>query len=430
VLVRHKKTLLAMTASLAVLAALTSSTEAFPFDWFSPAPTQPTPVRSRPVTTHPVKPNPAAVAPAKETNDERSAATETSAADLTAKASGVLTIVISLNKQQLTLYSDGIAVARSRVSVSGGQSTPTGVFSIIQKQRSHRYDDTSVALMQRLTWSGLGIHQAITSKDAAARGSIGVPEAFARQLWAVTKIGARVIIANADVTPVAISSGRLFARRLEPAEQQAEVEVSSAQRVQGAYNALELGAAGSRNDRAAGGKAKDSALDAMAYAPRREAPLSSSEVVRSAYDRFDTAPRRAKATGAPSGVAEVHVLKAGPISVLVSRKEGKLFVRKGFDSVFSVPVTFDQLQRPLGTHVFTAFAVNGDEATLRWNVVSLGGGRGGASNAADALARVKIPADARERISDLISAGASLIISDNGLEAETGPGTDFVVLTQ
>ena len=60
--------------------------------------------------------------------------------------------------------------------------------------------------------------------------------------------------------------------------------------------------------------------------------------------------------------------------MFISRKEGKLFVRKGFEPVFDVPVTFEQPDQPLGTHVFTALAFNDDNTTLRWNVMSMPGG--------------------------------------------------------
>ena len=55
---------------------------------------------------------------------------------------------------------------------------------------------------------------------------------------------------------------------------------------------------------------------------------------------------------------------------------------------------------------------------------------GPASNANEALDRVTIPQDALDRISELMSPGASLIISDQGLGPETGIGTDFIVLTR
>ncbi len=49
---------------------------------------------------------------------------------------------------------------------------------------------------------------------------------------------------------------------------------------------------------------------------------------------------------------------------------------------------------------------------------------------AGALDRITIPPDALDQISELMSVGASLIISDQGLGPETGKGTDFVVLTR
>jgi len=52
------------------------------------------------------------------------------------------------------------------------------------------------------------------------------------------------------------------------------------------------------------------------------------------------------------------------------------------------------------------------------------------TTAAQALERINIPQDARERIEALMSAGASLIISDQGISGETGKGTDFIVLTR
>src|SRR5262249_23741953 len=101
---------------------------------------------------------------------------------------------------------------------------------------------------------------------------------------------------------------------------------------------------------------------------------------------------------------------------------------------------------------FTALAVNDDNTTLRWNVVSMPGAAkpapvkksvkgkrveapaapvvGPPSNAKEALDRVTIPQDALDRISELMSPGASLIISDKGLGGETGKGTDFIVLTR
>jgi hypothetical protein len=45
-----------------------------------------------------------------------------------------------------------------------------------------------------------------------------------------------------------------------------------------------------------------------------------------------------------------------------------------------------------------------------------------------ALDRITIPQEAIDRISEVISPGSALIVSDEPMSKETGTGTDFVVL--
>ncbi len=51
-------------------------------------------------------------------------------------------------------------------------------------------------------------------------------------------------------------------------------------------------------------------------------------------------------------------------------------------------------------------------------------------NANAALDRIEIPQDAIQQISELLTPGSSLIISDYGISSETGPYSDFIVLTR
>ena len=156
--------------------------------------------------------------------------------------------------------------------------------------------------------------------------------------------------------------------------------------------------------------------------------------------------------------AKDPMLRPGPISVYISHKLGKLFVRKGFTEVFEAPVTIAHPEEPLGTHVFTALEGHPD-GTMRWNVASLATDRLvkpgkyqttftrsgeklrvqlvapeyemlSARDPGAALERITIPQDALARINALMTPGASLIISDLGLSHETGKGTDFIVLTR
>jgi hypothetical protein len=139
-----------------------------------------------------------------------------------------------------------------------------------------------------------------------------------------------------------------------------------------------------------------------------------------------------------------------PISVFISRKMQRLYVRRAFGPVMESPVTIVDADRPIGTHVFTAMERNSD-TDMRWSVVTLEGGRpqgivdphgrghvnrdqdaklisSDAGVAKTALDRIVIPQDVLERIAGLASPRSSLIISDEGLSSETGKGTDFIVL--
>ena len=72
------------------------------------------------------------------------------------------------------------------------------------------------------TQSGVALHQGVVPNHPASHGCVRLPEAFARQLWAMTKPGVRVIIARDDVAPVDISHPRLFAPRREPLDARLE----------------------------------------------------------------------------------------------------------------------------------------------------------------------------------------------------------------
>ena len=438
----NREALLVVTASAVLLAGFANPAEALPLDQQTTA----QPVGGRAIKAKGTARSARNKAPAKVNQSE----------DLAAKANGVLSVIISIDQQQLTLYSDGHPIGHSRVSTGvPGHPTPTGVFSIIEKDRWHRsnlYDNAPMYYMQRITWSGVAMHQGIVPNRPASHGCIRLPEAFARQLWGLTKLGVRVIVTRGgEVTPVAIASERLFAiKSVEPKGEPEATPPEPTNANNGGPDSASL-TANNGNTTATGAiKSGSPALDAMAYeigAPR-ETTVTNFKAVKSAFEADK--PRIAKAV-ATTGSEGVKLLKPGPISVFVSRKEGKLFVRKGFEPVFDVPVTFERPDQPLGTHVYTAFGVNDDNTTLRWNVMSMPGGGpepvkklgrksenvkkaevppppAHASDAADALNRVAIPQEALDRISQLMSRGASLIISDKGLGFETGRGTDFIVL--
>jgi lipoprotein-anchoring transpeptidase ErfK/SrfK len=147
--------------------------------------------------------------------------------------------------------------------------------------------------------------------------------------------------------------------------------------------------------------------------------------------------------------------RVGQIAALISRKDSRLYVRQNFSALFDVPVTIGPSDRPLGTHVFTVRIDKDDASVLGWSVVSLPAparyverhyeddrasrrrkivgavemkALPAANSPTEALDRLTIPADAMTRITEALSTGGSIIVSDQGITAgETGEGTDFIV---
>ena len=114
-----------------------------------------------------------------------------------------------------------------------------------------------------------------------------------------------------------------------------------------------------------------------------------------------------------------------PVSVLISRKTQKLYVRQSFEPIFDAPITIADPDRPIGTHVFTAVDRASADAPVRWNVVTLESPQG--DDAKAALDRITIPQDVLDRIPG-VSPRSSLIVTDEPPSSETGKGTDFVIL--
>ena len=326
---------------------------------------------------------------------------------------GPLQIIIAIEEQRISLYDNVELIARSSVSTGvPSHPTPLGIFTVISKQRWHRsniYSNAPMPYMQRITWSGIALHAGVLPGYPASHGCIRLTDSFATRLWHLTKRGTRVIIARGDVRPFEIRNPHLFLSR-----------------------STVSGSPESQVATAAGG----SITAAATYTP-----LIS-----------DVGAQEATSLQVPkSNAGGAALQKARPISVFVSRKLGKLLVRQDFTPLFDVPVKIENPEEPLGTHVFTAMASQNEGPAIRWTVVSMPEGFSRSSGAHKermertiatapavpptdrsnaALNRIEIPQDAFERISDLITPGSSLIVSDRGISGETGSDTDFIVETR
>jgi len=404
--------------------------------------------------------------------------------------------IVSLQHQQITIYDAKGWILRAPVS-SGqkGRETPAGIFAVLEKEAEHYsnlYDDASMPHMQRLTWSGIALHGGVLPGHAASHGCIRLPYEFADRLFDVTKVGMRVIVAPGDAAPVAIAQPVLFpaaagANAEADAKAAAAEADAAAAKVDEARRAVatatreaaratvtarvsenqkrtaefKLAAAEQAVTSAVSDEAREAAKDAQtkAAAALADAETQLATAKEEAQAKLDAvAPARlaviAAATDARTAAEKAHKFahELEPVSIFISRKTQRLYVRQSFEEVLDVPITIRDPDRPIGTHIFTAMDRAGDGGRIEWTVVSLQHGHAehavadrsspvASSGSQDvqlasteqnspeaALERIVIPPEAVERIAPMLSPRSSVIISDEGLSAETGRHTDFVVL--
>lgn len=132
---------------------------------------------------------------------------------------GPMLLIVNVKTQRTVLFRNGIPIAASTVSTGRpGYSTPTGVFTILQKKVEHyssTYDNAPMPYMQRLTWKGVALHAGHLPGYPASHGCIRLPLGFAKLLYGVTGIGMTVVITDELATP-RIASPPLIADGTRP----------------------------------------------------------------------------------------------------------------------------------------------------------------------------------------------------------------------
>jgi hypothetical protein len=203
---------LVSTVALAVLSGLTTSADAYyprRVRYFAPPawPSQMYAHRTR-VAAH--------------RNQERSEQPKKKEVGFGEMPKGPLQIAVNMSTQKVTLYSNGVRVAQGPVSTGmPGHPTPTGVFSIIEKDRYHHsniYSGAPMPFMQRITWSGVAIHEGVLPGHPASHGCIRTSHDFAQRLWPITKLGVRFVVARSEIVPVDFEHPKLFVPRQKPPE--------------------------------------------------------------------------------------------------------------------------------------------------------------------------------------------------------------------
>ena len=400
-------------------------------------------------------------------------------------------------------------------SGADGYETPPGIFSVVQKEEEHHsnlYDDASMPFMQRLTWTGIALHAGALPGYPASHGCVRMPEDFAERLYGLTRIGMRVVVAREGIAPVRIAQPAIFLRNQETASDagaagvkpagQAPVGESLAAheaRVRSLTHAAEEAASRARDARNVEDRAKAAVQPAQRALLQAETALAKAgaellaaekvldggpqkrlaeaERVKAAaparidaarvqlekardgakarleavYDAEATVTAAQTAQSTAEQAVQQAMLTRAPVSVFVSRKTQRIYVRKAFHPLWEGPALIRDADKPIGTFVFTAMGASNATRELGWSVVSLyknptaieapaprtkGSKRSAPvempvtdiAAAQAALDRLDIPAEIAEQLSEVVLPGSSLVLSDEPPHLETGKDTDFVVI--
>ena len=387
--------------------------------------------------------------------------------------------IVSIKTQKVTVYDADGWILRAPVSTgTSRRETPAGVFAILEKKKHHRsnlYDDARMPHMQRLTWNGIAMHGGPLPGYPASHGCIRLPYRFANKLFDKTQLGMRVIVSPNDAAPVEVSHSALLVPnkkaiatapvRAETRKREAEDATKAAKETKKAAKKSAREARAAKKKLRKAERAKKRADSQLAYAVKVLAKAKSEKRKARAEEKKAKAAARAaeaatqldtvkadttakldaaasaadaaKEAAAKKDKAEKAATEAAlalePVSIYISRATQKLYVRRNtnkpwsdggvvYDATIEVPVTIRDPDRPIGTHIFTAVATDGDD--LRWTAVSIDEG----DQAEDALDRIIIPQDLIDRVAPTALPRSSIVVSDEPLSRETNYRTEFVAV--
>lgn len=375
-----------------------------------------------------------------------------------------LQIIVSIDQQHLVVYEGDQKIAESKVSTGKpGHTTPNGIFSIIEKKEFHRsnlYSNAPMPWMQRITWSGLALHESKSVPDyPASHGCVRLPAEFAKALFGRTDYGYHVIISDAPVQPVRFENQNMLIPRigdenggfLSDATIRTPFESANGTPVEVASNEVlpKLGAEARvifDNDR-------DPIRILITRASVKDIKRNAGRVLDAAG--FDTS---LDFEGAVKGFQEANGLpidgKLTPdfltaLYKITGRGEppnGQLLVRRNFQPLLDSPVTISNPEIELGTHFLEAKNVKRRAGKVDWFSLRLENNLPSATKkrlgikqdvgyqigdkTAAAINRIQIPDDIRVRLETLLADGSSLTITDYSHVLETGENTDFITITK
>jgi hypothetical protein len=122
---------------------------------------------------------------------------------------GPIVLVVSLDEQRAYVYRNGIAIGLTTISSGkAGHETPTGVFTILQKDKDHKsnlYNSAPMPYMQRLTWDGIALHGGSRPGIRPRMAACACRRRFAQKLFSETQRGDTVVVADAKSSPMTLA---------------------------------------------------------------------------------------------------------------------------------------------------------------------------------------------------------------------------------
>ena len=112
---------------------------------------------------------------------------------------GPLVITVDKQARVISVFRDGYEIGAAAVLLGTDEHpTPVGVFPILQKNKDHVSNlyDAEMPYMMRLTWDGVAIDGSLVENGYASHGCVGTPEEFAAKLFAIAKLGDKVVVTD------------------------------------------------------------------------------------------------------------------------------------------------------------------------------------------------------------------------------------------
>lgn len=141
--------------------------------------------------------------------------------------SGPIVVLVSLIEQRAEVYRNGVRIGVSTASTGKpGHRTPTGVFTVLQKDADHHsktYNNAAMPYTERLTWDGVALHAGGLPGYPSSHGCVHLPSEFARLLFAISRTGMTVVIADDRSAPSEVAHPAALAP-VDPTTGQPDVE--------------------------------------------------------------------------------------------------------------------------------------------------------------------------------------------------------------